>query len=228
MRQGRPGVRGWEIAAFAVSFALAACVGLALLWAGPATYREIASERDGRSELLRPDRPGERTDISTEGLTLLHEGWLAYVTGRTGTQPAQGEPWFTEDERRHMSDVRTVFVAAQVLAAGAAAALVVLARRAARRGQLPRLARAGAVAAALGVGAIGAVAAVAFDAAFLLFHEVVFPQGNFLFPPGSNLLVIYPEPYWYGVTLRIALSFLAVAALVALAGHLALRRTRAR
>jgi len=52
---------------------------------------------------------GERTDISTEGLTLLHEGWLAYVTGRTGTQPAQGEPWFTEDERRHMSDVRTVF-----------------------------------------------------------------------------------------------------------------------
>ena len=84
------------------------------------------------------------------------------------------------------------------------------------------------MAAALGVGAIGAVAAVAFDAAFLLFHEVVFPQGNFLFPPGSNLLVIYPEPYWYGVTLRIAVSFLAVAALVALAGHLALRRTRAR
>jgi hypothetical protein len=45
---------------------------------------------------------------------------------------------------------------------------------------------------------------------------------------GSNLLALYPTAYWYGITLRIGLTFLALAAAVALGGHVALRRSSSR
>jgi uncharacterized membrane protein len=84
--------------------------------------------------------------------------------------------------------------------------------------------RAGALIAAGFVAVIGVAAAVAFDPLFLLFHEVFFPQGNFLFAPDSNLIRLYPEWYWQGVTAGVGLSFIAVAFLAAWAAHVALRR----
>ena len=90
-----------------------------------------------------------------------------------------------------------------------------------------RLIRDGAVAAGIAVAAIGIVAAFAFEQAFLLFHQVFFPQGNFLFDPAtSNLVRLYPDWYWQGITFRIGLSFISVAAAVALAASIALRRAR--
>jgi hypothetical protein len=53
---------------------------------------------------------------------------------------------------------------------------------------------------------------------------VFFPQGNFLFAPDSNLLRLYPEWYWQGITAGVAVSFIALALLVAGAAHIALRR----
>jgi uncharacterized membrane protein len=88
-----------------------------------------------------------------------------------------------------------------------------------------RLVRAGAVIAAGIVTVIGVAAGVAFDPLFLLFHEVFFPQGNFLFDPAtSNLIRLYPEWYWQGITAGVGLSFIAVAIAVAGAAHIALRR----
>ena len=90
-----------------------------------------------------------------------------------------------------------------------------------------RLVRDGAVAAGILVAAVAIVAAFAFEQAFLLFHEVFFPQGNFLFDPAtSNLVRLYPDWYWEGITFRIGLSFIAVAATVAFAAALGLRRAR--
>jgi uncharacterized membrane protein len=75
------------------------------------------------------------------------------------------------------------------------------------------------------VAVIGVAAAVAFDPLFLLFHDVFFPQGNFLFDPAtSNLIRLYPEWYWQGITAGVGLSFIAVAILLAGAAHMALRR----
>ena len=87
--------------------------------------------------------------------------------------------------------------------------------------------RDGAVTAGVVVAALGVIAALAFEQVFLLFHEVFFPQGNFLFDPAtSNLVRLYPDWYWQGITLRIGLSFIAVAAAVAVAASLGLRRAR--
>ena len=90
-----------------------------------------------------------------------------------------------------------------------------------------RLVRDGAVAAGAVVAALGLVAALAFEQAFLFFHEVFFPQGNFLFDPAtSNLVRLYPDWYWQGITFRIGLSFIAVAAVVAVAASAGLWRAR--
>jgi uncharacterized membrane protein len=87
--------------------------------------------------------------------------------------------------------------------------------------------RDGAVAAGAVALALGLIAALAFEQAFLLFHEVFFPQGNFLFDPAtSNLVRLYPDWYWQGITFRIGLSFIAVAAAVAVAASAGLRRAR--
>ena len=86
-----------------------------------------------------------------------------------------------------------------------------------------RLARDAALVAVAAVAVIGVAAALAFDSLFLLFHEVFFPQGNFLFPASSNLLRLYPDWYWQGITAGVAVSFITLALLVAVAAHLTLR-----
>jgi uncharacterized membrane protein len=96
--------------------------------------------------------------------------------------------------------------------------------RARRRGEALRLIRAGSLVAAAVVAVIGVAAAVAFDPLFLLFHELFFPQGNFLFAPDSNLLRLYPEWYWQGITAGVAVSFIALALLAAVAAQIALQR----
>ncbi|MHB8631297.1 MAG: lipoprotein intramolecular transacylase Lit, partial [Candidatus Limnocylindria bacterium] len=79
---------------------------------------------------------------------------------------------------------------------------------------------------ACGMVLVAIAAAVAFDPLFLLFHELFFPQGNFLFGPESNLIAMYPDAYWYGVTMRIAVTLVVAAAVIAVAATAALRRGR--
>jgi uncharacterized membrane protein len=121
--------------------------------------------------------------------------------------------------------VRTVFRGAEYAAALALFVMIFRVVRARRRGDALRLTRAGSLIAAGLVAVIGVAAAVAFDPLFLLFHDVFFPQGNFLFDPAtSNLIRLYPEWYWQGITAGVGLSFIAVALLVAGGAHRALRR----
>jgi uncharacterized membrane protein len=39
-------------------------------------------------------------------------------------------------------------------------------------------------------------ALTAFEAAFTLFHEIVFPGGNWAFSADSLLIRLYPEQFW--------------------------------
>jgi len=226
--------RGWEVVVFAVALAVSGLVALTLVFAGPATYADIALAPDRPATTFR-DIDGERTrgpgaligaqvTMAPEALLQLHRAWAAYVTGRSDHQPPATTPeFFTGRERAHMADVRRVLIAAQIAAGAAALLLVWLAAKTWRGGSLARLVRAGSLSALALVAVLGIVAAVAFEAAFLLFHQIFFPQGNFLFEPGSNLLALYPQEYFYGVTLRIGAAFVAGALVLAAAAHASLR-----
>lgn len=214
------------VAAFAVALAAWGLVALAVYFAGPDTYAAIARE-SGFAETQfmyppgAPDAKPRRTDLAT--LLAWHEGWIGYVLGRSADPPRiSDQAAFTADEERHMADVRAVFIGAQALmyvAAVSAILLIGLALRSGTRTAGLLLRDGGAVAAAVLV-IVAIVAAVAFEPAFLAFHYVFFPQGNFLFPPTSNLLRLYPEAYWYAVTLRVGGAFIAIAAVIALIGWL--------
>ena len=117
-------------------------------------------------------------------------------------------------ERSHMSDVGGLV---RVLAGLEVASIVVVAitawwlrgeRR--RRGRLLRRA-------AIGVGAaafvLGIFFAIAFDAAFAAFHALFFKAGTWQFGPDSNLIRLFPEPFWFETSLLAGVSILLGAVL---------------
>jgi integral membrane protein (TIGR01906 family) len=211
----------FEVAIFGIAFALFGLVALALIWSGEWGYAALANLNGVRTVEFVRTGP---TPLDT--LLFYHRVWSSYVTGRGDLPPGNFVPTiFTNDELAHMTDVRAVFRGAEYAAALALFVGVYRVARARRRGDALRLVRAGALIAAGIVAVIGVVAVFAFDPLFLLFHEVFFPQGNFLFDPAtSNLIRLYPEWYWQGITAGVGLSFIAVAILVAGAAHIALRR----
>jgi len=169
--------------------------------------------------------------VATElpALTGWHNGWFAYVSGDSDRPPtSSGQAIFTTAEYAHMADVRNVFIGARIGAVAAAVLAGLLIVRAGRRGRTAGafLVRDAAIGAAIGTAVVAGAAAVAFDPLFLLFHEIFFPQGNFLFGPDSNLLAMYPDGYWYGMTLRIGLTFVIVMAITAIATTATLRGSR--
>jgi hypothetical protein len=222
-----------EVAIFAVALTVFGLVALALVWSGDWGYSSLANVNAVKGASFRSYGPctlAPPTDcfiedpIPLEALLSWHRAWAAYVTGLSSQAPVTfGRSTFTSDEYAHMADVRAVFRGAEYAAALALLVAVFGVARARRRRDALRLVRAGALIAAGIVAVIGAAAAVAFDPLFLLFHEVFFPQGNFLFAPDSNLLRLYPEWYWQGITAGVGVSFIAAALVVAGAAHIALR-----
>jgi integral membrane protein (TIGR01906 family) len=200
------------------------------VYGGTATYESIMRDNAPVTFRVVAGDAIPRTDpIDLDALAGWHNGWFAYVTGDGDRAPISfGAVVFTAAEYAHMADVRHVFIGARIVAIVAALVAALLLIRAGRRGRLAAvvLARDAAVAACIGTAIIAVAAAVAFDPLFLLFHEVFFPQGNFLFPANSNLLAMYPDPYWYGVTLRVGLTFVAAMAVVAITSAATLRRAR--
>ena len=128
-------------------------------------------------------------------------------------------PLLTDAERSHMRDVsHLVRVLWVVLLAGFAlvlGALVVLRRERRRVGTVLLWTSAAVGAAAL---VLGGVFAFAFDQAFLAFHEVFFPQGNFLFGPDSNLLRLFPEGFWFESSIAAGVLIVVSCLIVSLLG----------
>ena len=126
------------------------------------------------------------------------------------------EPILDASERSHMSDVGGLV---RVLAALELSAIVVLLVSAwLLRRERERRARL-VLRAALGVGGValmlGIFFAVAFDTAFASFHALFFQEGTWQFGPESNLIRLFPEPFWFETSLLAGLSIVLGAGLAA-------------
>ena len=127
-------------------------------------------------------------------------------------------PVLDASERSHMRDVGGLVRALIALEVLALAALLLAGRRLrAERARRGRLLLVGA--AVVGGAAVAAalVFAVAFEAAFAAFHALFFAAGTWQFSADSNLLRLFPQPFWFELSLVagtvIALSALGVALL---------------
>ncbi|MDQ2951727.1 MAG: DUF1461 domain-containing protein [Chloroflexota bacterium] len=209
------------LALFVAGLLMSGLVVFALLWSGPGPYRDLA-RANGVDRILfvmpLPLDPPTNSHIQIgadlEGAVAIHEKWSRYVTGAAADPPTFDPQLFTQDEYGHMADVRSVFATARFLVPVGLFLVIVRLQRA-RAGSprvMWRLLRDGSLIAAVTVAAVGITAVFAFEPLFLAFHYVFFPQGNFLFDPAtSNLIRLYPDWYWEGISLRVGLSFIAVA-----------------
>jgi hypothetical protein len=223
-------VRWVETALFTIALAIAGLVVAAVLWSGDGPYEELARANDVSSVEMLSHGPGgdAPTSVPLARLVELHNQWSSYVTGGGQPPATSGDSLWTDDEVAHMADVRRVFEGAKFLVPVALVVIVIRLQRARLRGgqAMWQLVRDGSAAAAVIVAAIGVLSVVAFEPLFLAFHYVFFPQGNFLFPPTSNLIRLYPDWYWEGISLRVGLSFIALALALAGLAHLRLRAAK--
>lgn len=131
-----------------------------------------------------------------------------------------GQPVLDAAERSHMVDVRNVLLPVVIIFGVAIAVLAAL--FAVHRGR-PWFWRG----IALGSGALGLAGLVVgvsvlffFDAAFLAFHLVFFPQGNFSFDPRTQRLTqLFPDQYWTETSIGLAIVGLTIAVVVAVAAR---------
>jgi integral membrane protein (TIGR01906 family) len=219
-------MRAVALALFVIAFAVSGLVVFALLWSGTGPYADLARDNHVQSiTFIRRD--GQPLSLDLAAVLDVHRKWSSYVTGATDAPPTfEADVRFSDDEHAHMADVRGVFEVARFLVPLGLFVLIIRLQRAraVSSREMWRMARDGSLIAALAVALIGVVAVFAFEPLFLAFHYVFFPQGNFLFDPAtSNLIRLYPDWYWEGISLRVGLSFAAAALVVAAVAELRLR-----
>jgi len=150
-----------------------------------------------------------------------------YVDGPFDAALEDDEPFLDADERAHMSDVATLVRTLAFVLIGAL--VVALACAWWLREEPGRIGRVMVVTSA-SVGAVaivlGLAFAVAFDAAFTAFHNLFFAPGTWQFATGSNLITLFPEPFWFDAALLAGVAILVVAAIVGVMGYLLWRAAR--
>lgn len=128
-----------------------------------------------------------------------------------------GQPVLDAAERSHMVDVRNVLLPAAIGFGLAIAALVALLATSRQQPWLWQAIARGASAVALAGILVGISVMFFFDAAFLLFHRVFFPQGNFSFDPRTERLTqLFPDQFWTETSIAIVITGLAIAVAVTL------------
>ncbi len=124
-----------------------------------------------------------------------------------------GSAMYTADEAAHMADVRVVLYGFLALAVLSAAVLVGALRHGrADASRWSAVAR-GAVFLVVVLIVLGVIGALAFGVAFELFHQILFPGGNWAFPADSNLIRLYPYAFWQASAAALGVLAIVLAAI---------------
>jgi integral membrane protein (TIGR01906 family) len=145
--------------------------------------------------------------------------WDIFSGGDFDVTFDDGEPVLDADERSHMDDVSRL-VRILVILDLVAMAFAAWGGRLLRTEQdrLGRMLVVGAGGVGVAMVAIGLFAVVAWDSAFTLFHELLFPPGTWSFPPDSTMILLYPPEFWFNAAMIAAALVLATAATLSIAG----------
>ena len=127
---------------------------------------------------------------------------------------ANGKPVLDASERSHMADVRKVLMSLGFVALVAAFLLVVAGAASRGRRWFWRAAATGAQVLTFGVVVVGVAFALFFDQAFLLFHQIFFAPGTYMFDPRTEKLVqLFPDQFWSETSVALAGAVLALSVL---------------
>jgi len=151
-----------------------------------------------------------------------------FTNGDFTVSLAGGQPYLDAAERSHMRDVGglvRVLLLIDLVALVAALGTGRLLRR--DRDLRGRLLLSGAAVVGLAALFAGAIFAFAFDTAFTAFHGLFFAAGSWQFAPGSPLITLFPEPFWFDLALAAGGSIVVSAVIVAWLGLRDLRAVTA-
>jgi len=188
-------------------------LGLAILPFLTPAYVRLEQDRVGAAQLT--GYTPAQLDLVSGALL----GDLVLWQGDFGVS-VDGAPVLNERERGHMRDVRSVFAGFFVVVALSAIVLVVAFRR--MTGADPRAAVWRAIASGARILAVlivvaGALVVVAFDAAFELFHRLLFSGCTYTFDPATERLVqLFPEAFWSETAIAVGAVAFAAAVVTAL------------
>lgn len=221
-------LRGLLAGAFVVGLPLATiCNSVRFVTLSPATYRE-GFQRYAASA---------RTGLDAPQLDRITAAFIDYFQGPPGrlnptvVLRGQSQPLFNEREVAHMEDVQKLMQAVFTAGLLAAAYLVLFAAVlvAKERGAaLPSLGRLLLWGAGLTVALLVAVAGLSlldFTELFIRFHQMSFQNDLWMLDPRTDyLLMLFPEEFWFDVTVKIAGLTGACAAIAGAVGWLLARR----
>ena len=148
-----------------------------------------------------------------------------YADGPFDAALSGDEPLLNERERSHMHDVAVLVrillgVLVMALVVGGVA-LAWLRREPGRIGRIMLVA--GGLIGGIAI-VLAGIFAVAFEPAFIVFHELFFPPGTYLFEPGSKLITLFPEGFWFDAALAAGATIVIAAVLITLIGFRLWRR----
>lgn len=131
---------------------------------------------------------------------------LGYFRGNEGLE------YFTHDERSHMADVKHLIDVMRFVYYGAAALTVGLFYYMYRRFKDDRIGFIKMLSGSLLYSSISSMlflviiflmTVFSFDLLFTMFHLVLFPQGNWIFDSSSLLMTLFPQQFFFDISLRI-------------------------
>ncbi len=219
-----PGLLDWVRGLVSLAFVLL----LPLLIIGT-SLRGLVTDRDFMLRGFEDNHVATTTGLDDAQLGRIADAFVAYFQGPRGqlqlqvTAFGQPRPLFNDREVAHMEDVQALiqfFLHMQVIAAAVVilriAAAVVFDRSAGPLGR-DMLWSTGLMVALVVL--VGVLSLLDFDALWTRFHQVAFRNDLWQLDPQSDyLIMLFPEPFWFTATIRMATSVALQTVLVALVG----------
>jgi len=219
-----PDLLDWARGLVSVAFILL----LPLLIIGT-SLRGLVTDRDFMLRGFRDYDVAATTGLDDPQLQRIADAFVTYFQAPPGqiqmqvTAFGQSRPLFNDREVAHMEDVQALiqfFLRMQVVAAAVVlirlVVAVVLDRGVVNLGRDMLLSTALMVTLVV---LVGVASAIDFDALWTRFHQVAFRNDMWLLDPTRDyLIMLFPEPFWYVATVRMATSVALQTLLVAVVG----------
>jgi integral membrane protein (TIGR01906 family) len=193
------------------------------------SLRGIVTDRDFMLAGFRDNQVALTTGLDDPQLERIADAFVAYFQGPPGqiqmqvTVNGQSRPLFNDREVTHMEDVQALiqwFLRMQIVA-GAVVVLRVGVALVVDRSTVPigreLLWSAGLMVALVAL--VGVLSLIDFTELWMRFHQVAFRNDLWQLDPSRDyLIMLFPEPFWYASTIRMATSVGLQTALVIVSG----------
>ena len=193
------------------------------------SLRGLVTDRDFMLRGFRDNEVARTTGLDDPQLERIANAFVTYFQGPPGqiqmqvTVNGQSRPLFNDREVTHMEDVQALIqwvLRMQIVAAVVVIVRVVFALAVDRTPE--PLGRDLLLSAALMVALVvlvGVLSVIDFSELWTRFHQVAFRNDLWqLDPTRDYLIMLFPEPFWYTATIRMATSVALGTALVLLSG----------